>query len=139
MHTSSLKNQYLIPVFTTKYYLWIYNAHAKCKRLFFYSKTDFKRKDLRYINIPHKTNFPSWINQTKSETKIYYSVLIEQKGMTFDHDFGYSLSLLSTLLEKNKEEKEKEFFKNLDQKSCLSARSSVINLTFQLHIFFHFC
>ena len=37
---------------------------------------------------------------------------IEQKGITFDHDFGYHLPLFSSLNSKNR-----------DQKSCLSARS----------------
>jgi hypothetical protein len=29
---------------------------------------------------------------------------IEQKGMTFDHDFGYSLPLFSSLLKENENE-----------------------------------
>ena len=33
---------------------------------------------------------------------------IEQKGMTFDHDFGYSFPLFSSLLKKGEEEKENE-------------------------------
>ena len=33
---------------------------------------------------------------------------IEQKGMTFDHEFGYSFPLFSSLLKKRKEEKEEE-------------------------------
>ena len=35
---------------------------------------------------------------------------IEQKGMTFDHDFGYSFPFFSSLLKK-KEEKENEIEK----------------------------
>ena len=34
--------------------------------------------------------------------------LFEQKGMTFKHDFGYSLPLFSFLLKKKEEEKENE-------------------------------
>ena len=33
---------------------------------------------------------------------------IEQKGINFDHDFGYSFHLLSSLLKKREEEKENE-------------------------------
>ena len=33
---------------------------------------------------------------------------IEKKGMTFDHDFGYSFPRLSYLLKKREEEKENE-------------------------------
>ena len=33
---------------------------------------------------------------------------IEQKGMTFDHDFGYSLPLLSSLLEKEERRKDNQ-------------------------------
>ena len=36
---------------------------------------------------------------------------IEQKGMTFYHDFGYSFVLFSSLLKKRKEEKENELEK----------------------------
>ena len=53
-----------------------------------------------------------------------YSFHIEQKGMPFDHNFGYSFSLFSSLLKESVEEKENELEKNRDQKSCLSARSS---------------
>ena len=42
--------------------------------------------------------------------------------MTFDHEFGYSYPLFSSLLKKREEEKENEKQKR-DQKSCLSARS----------------
>ena len=48
---------------------------------------------------------------------------IEQKGITFDHDFGYSLPLFSSLLKKREEEKKMKS-KNHDQKSCFSARSN---------------
>jgi len=43
--------------------------------------------------------------------------------MTFDHDFGYSFLLFSSLLKKREEEKENGSIKNSDQSSCLSARS----------------
>ena len=33
---------------------------------------------------------------------------IEQKGMTFDHVFGYSFPLFSSLLKKREEEKDNE-------------------------------
>ena len=34
--------------------------------------------------------------------------MIKQKGMTFDHDFGYSLSLLSSLLKREEEKENKQ-------------------------------
>ena len=37
--------------------------------------------------------------------------MIEQKGMTFDHDFAYSFPLFSSLLKKREEEKENELAK----------------------------
>ena len=37
--------------------------------------------------------------------------MIEQKGMPFDHDFGYSFPLFSSHLKKREEEKEKELAK----------------------------
>ena len=49
---------------------------------------------------------------------------IEQKGMTFDHDFGYYFPLFTSLLKKEEREKENEVAKNRDQKSFLSARSN---------------
>ena len=50
--------------------------------------------------------------------------MIEQKGVTFDHDFGYSFPLFSSLLKKEERIKgELRASKNRDQKSCLSARS----------------
>ena len=42
--------------------------------------------------------------------------------MTFDHDFGYSFPIFSSLLKKGKK-KRRMSSKNRDQKSCLSARS----------------
>ena len=53
--------------------------------------------------------------------KTFYK-LIEQKGMTFDHDFSYSFPHFSSLL-KNREEKRRIKQKNPNQKACLSARS----------------
>ena len=41
-------------------------------------------------------------------------VLIEHKGMTFDHDFGYSLALLSSLLKKRGKKKRRINSKNRD-------------------------
>ena len=49
--------------------------------------------------------------------------MIEQKGMRFDHDFGYSFLLFSSVLKKREEEKDRMNSKNRDQKSCCSARS----------------
>ena len=37
---------------------------------------------------------------------------IKQKGVTFDHDFGYFFTLLSSLLKKREEEKENEYQKS---------------------------
>jgi hypothetical protein len=34
--------------------------------------------------------------------------MIEQKGLTFDHDFGYSFPLFSSLIKNREEEKENE-------------------------------
>ena len=48
---------------------------------------------------------------------------IEQKGITFDHDFGYSFPLFSSLLKKRGKNKRRINSKNRDQKSCLSAPS----------------
>ena len=49
--------------------------------------------------------------------------LIEQKGMTFNHDFGYSFFHFSSLLKQDERMKEEWISKNRDQKSRLSARS----------------
>jgi hypothetical protein len=45
------------------------------------------------------------------------------KGMTFDHDFGYSFPLFYSPLKKEGRRKEERIRKNRDQKSSLSARS----------------
>ena len=52
--------------------------------------------------------------------------MIEQKGMTKNHDFGYSFPLFSYLLEKEGRSKENQRMnsKSRDFKSCLSARST---------------
>ena len=47
---------------------------------------------------------------------------IEQKGMTFNHDFGYSFTLFSSLLKGGKK-KRRMNSKNRDQNVCLSAQS----------------
>ena len=44
------------------------------------------------------------------------------KGMTLDHDFGYSFPLLSSLLKKDGRRNGEWISKNRDQKSCFSAR-----------------
>ena len=44
------------------------------------------------------------------------------KGFTFDHDFGYSFTLFSSLLKKEGRRKGECISKNCNQKSCLSAR-----------------
>ena len=54
--------------------------------------------------------------------------MIDQKGMTFDHDFDYSFSLSSSLLKKSVEEKENELAIIVIKKSCLSARSFIFIL-----------
>ena len=43
--------------------------------------------------------------------------------MTFDHDFEYSFPLFSSLLKTGGRRKGEWISKNLEQKSCLSARS----------------
>ena len=50
-------------------------------------------------------------------------IWIEQKGMTFDHDFGYFFPFFFTPKKKREEEKENEVAKKRDKKSCLSCRS----------------
>ena len=50
---------------------------------------------------------------------------IEQKGMTWNHDFGYSFPLFSSLLKKRGKKKRRIISKNCDCNSCLSARSSM--------------
>ena len=44
---------------------------------------------------------------------------IEHKDMTFDHDFGYSFPLFSSLLKKRGMKKRRMNMKNRDKKSCL--------------------
>ena len=53
----------------------------------------------------------------------YIQSTIEQKGMTFDHDFVNSFSIFSSLLKKRGKEKRIMNSKNRDQKACLSTRS----------------
>ena len=49
----------------------------------------------------------------ENTSKINHKVIrmIEQKGKNFDHDFGYTFSLLSSLLKKEGREKENEVSK----------------------------
>ena len=49
--------------------------------------------------------------------------LIEMKGMTFDHDFGYSFPLFSSLLKNTGKKKRRKKLQNRHQNSCLSVRS----------------
>ena len=58
----------------------------------------------------------------KQNNNIEYRYVIEQKGITFDHDFGYSFSLFFPP-KKGGKKKRTINSKNRDQKSCLSARS----------------
>ena len=51
---------------------------------------------------------------------------IEQKGMTFDHDFCFSFSFSSSLFFRREEKMEKNN-QNRTQKPCLSARSAFDN------------
>ena len=55
----------------------------------------------------------------------------EQKGMAFDHNFGYYFTLFSSLLKKGKKKRTMNI-KNRGQKSCLSARSIQIISNFFL-------
>ena len=66
------------------------------------------------------------LNMNKSKTNIMKN-RIEQKGMTLDHDFGYSIPVFSFLLKKIEKKKRRMNNKNYDQKSCLSARSKTSN------------
>ena len=66
-----------------------------------------------------------WIFDLRSyEQLLPCSVQIEQKGMPFDNDFGYSLPTFSSLL-KRENKKSRMNNRNFNQKACLSARSSV--------------
>ena len=47
---------------------------------------------------------------------------IEQKGTTFEHYFGYSYPLFTSLLKNSLKKKRRMNSKNRDQKSCLAAR-----------------
>ena len=58
-------------------------------------------------------------SQNKSDSKMY----MEQKGLTFDHNFCYFFLLFSSLLKKEGREKENEVAKKGDQKSYLSVPS----------------
>ena len=62
-----------------------------------------------------------WLNESGS---IKQSITIEQKGMTFDQDFGYSFPIFSSLLKNEGKRKGEWSSKNCDQKLCLSARSA---------------
>ena len=68
------------------------------------------------------------IMQQKNIIFLYglYHKMIEQKGMAFDQDFIYSLSLFSFILKKRGKKKRRMNNKNCDQKSCFSARSYII-------------
>ena len=45
------------------------------------------------------------------ERKFIFTLLIEQKGITFDHDFSYSFPLFSSLLKKEGREKKNQVSK----------------------------
>ena len=53
---------------------------------------------------------------------MFVKFLIEQKGMTFDHDFCYSFSIFFPFF--RREEKMEKKNLSCNQKSCLSARST---------------
>ena len=59
--------------------------------------------------------------------------VIEKKDMTFDHDFGCSFPLFSSLLKKGRIKGELSS-KNRDQKSCLSPRSEKKYILLNLQI-----
>ena len=71
------------------------------------------------------------IYKTANPAKHFRYNKIEQKGMTFDHDFGYYCPLFSSLLKKGKK-KRRMNTKNHDKKSCLLARSTIDNVDFGL-------
>ena len=52
-----------------------------------------------------------------------YPLKIEQKGITFDHDFDYSFPLFSSLLKKSGKKKRRMNKQSRGKKACLSARS----------------
>ena len=67
------------------------------------------------INIKHaKIKYPQ-----RQMSKLRHFVVIEQKGMTFDHDFGYSFSFFSSLLKKERREKENEVAKIVNKSHAL--------------------
>jgi len=49
--------------------------------------------------------------------------MIEQKGMAFDHDFGFYFSPFLIPFKKRWKKKRRMNSKNRDKKSCISARS----------------
>ena len=73
------------------------------------------------------------IYKTANPAKHFRYNKIEQKGMTFDNDFRYYCPLFSFLLKKGKK-KRRMNTKNHDQKSCLSARSTIDKVDFNLFL-----
>ena len=84
----------------------------------------YLQKDNSPFNLPDSLKFNTIHYQTllvfKNQLLLFK---IEQKGMTFDHNFGYSFPLFSSLLKKRGNKKRRMNRKIRDQKSCLSARS----------------
>ena len=68
------------------------------------------------------------MRKNKSVQKLLFSfhTTIEQKGVTFNHDFGHSFPLFSSLLKKSWKKKRRMCSKNRNQKPCLSARSMLV-------------
>ena len=90
-----------------------YNFLQMLKKCFVYQKLEYEH---------HKQTF--WLHNNLCEFTAleHKSKRIQQKGMTFDHDFfnSFAFSTLSFFGGKRKEEKNSQ---SRSQKSCISARS----------------
>ena len=66
----------------------------------------------------------------------FMTQLIEQKGMTFDHDFGYFLPLFSSLLQKRGKKKRRMKSKNRVQSHAilLDRYNSIILLVYDFSV-----
>ena len=62
-------------------------------------------------------------------------MLAKLKGMTLDHDFGYSFPLFSSLLKRGGRIKGEWISKNPDRKACLSAWSKMFSFLYHFWYF----
>ena len=109
--------------FTDFYFIFVENCGSTDQDL----KKKFIMKFYCNNNVTRKKVF-------HSDHNIIVELAIEQKGMTFNHDFGYSFLLFFFPLFQ-----EAKYSKNRDQKTCLSARSNQLSLLNYLHLIFRTC